>query len=930
MPRISRRGFLGGALIGITNPLAARAEPSASGLRPDQVVTQFFCNGEEQQSGVDAATSALDVIRQLGHTGTKRSCGTGACGACTVLVDGEPQVTCILPATSLEGRSVTTVEGIAVGPAISQYHPVQRAFLAEDALQCGYCTPGFIVEAAAFHDRWRATHGTVEPDRGAIARALSGHLCRCGAYPAIYRAIAAACRGDHDTQRIETPRVDGPAKVTGAAQYTTDIHLDGMLEAHVLRAQVAHGVVRSIQDARALKIDGVKAIYHVTPVGKRIRFVGQELVAVAAVDSASALRALNALVVDVQALPASITVGQAQTEGAPQVYDAPRHQRSAPHAGENPPFPARWEGNVRGPAAMSFLLKPGRARRGLERAKYDGRMVKGQWQTQVQSHTSMEPHAAIAHFRTTGVAGDAVLEVWASTQSCAALAEDLAQRFRLKRDQVVVHCPFIGGAFGAKFGLQPEIMIAVELARAAEAPVKVVLSREEELMVGGTRPGQRLDVALSTDLRGDLTGLEQLSVNDGGVAIGHASGLVARLMYATPARNLKDFDVVTHTPPAHPFRGPGGPPSFFALEGAADQLAHDSDRDPLGLRQQWDRDPIRARLYDWVGTLPVWRDRGPVNASEGRFRRGVGLATGAWFHLWDPSTQVELEAGSDGIVVRIATQDVGTGTRSLIAEVVASKLGLVRTDIRVELGESSFKHGPAASGSMITSSVVPAAEHATEELIDVLAARASAQGIEGELEVTGIRPVGGKLVPWRELLKGQPPVWTIGRRRADFKPALLPFAVGGAKTGRVNSAVAQVSEVEVDMVLGRVRVREVWIGIAAGRIFTPVLARSQVEGAVVQGISYTLFEERRLDPRTGHLLTHSLDDYQIAGIGDIPEINVHFEDSGFDHVRGGGIGLGELGTVAVAASIANGVFHATGVRPQTLPLRPQTMLGLLQ
>ena len=949
MPRISRRGFLGGALVGIATPLPAAAQDpsndapeSAAGGEPpvalpapetpearDRVTTRFFCNGEERQLPVLAETSALDVIRGLGWTGAKLSCGGGACGACTVLVDGEPRVTCLLPATALEGRSITTVEAVAVGPAISQMHPVQRAFLAEDALQCGYCTPGFIVEAVAFHDRWRATHGATEPDRGAIARALSGHLCRCGAYPAIYRAVAAACRGDHDAQRITVPRVDGPEKVTGQARYATDVRLEGMLVARVLRSAIAHGVLHEVNLDAARALPGVKAIYRVLPDGGRIRFVGQELVAVAAESEVAARRAVDLIALRVEELPAAITTEQARKPNAPLVYDPPPKLRDAPAAGEVPGGPARWEGNVRGPASSSWLMQPGRARRANEKA--EERTVRGQWRTAVQAHTCLEPHAAVAWFRSTGASGlgDAVLEVWASTQSCMALAEDLAQRFKLKRDQVVVHCPFVGGAFGAKAGLQMETLMAVELAREAGVPVQVVLDREDELMVGGNRPAQQIDLAIGASEAGELVGIEHQSVNSSGVAVGHASGFVTRLIYDTSAKDLDDFDVVTHTPPAMPFRGPGGPPTFFALEGAIDQLAHNQKKDPLALRRAWDDHLGRNKLYDWAESLPIWRDRSAVGAAEGRFRRGVGLAAGAWFHLWDPGTQVEIEAGPEGIVARVATQDVGTGTKSLVAEAIAGKLGLLRTNVEVQLGDSRFKHGPASSGSKVASSVAPAAEHAAEELVNVLVERAAAQGIEGQVEARGIRPVGGTLVPWRDFLVGQPPVWTVGRRRRDTKPALLPIALGDTKIGRVNSAVVNVMEVEVDTRLGRVRVLNAWVGIGAGRIVTPTLARSQIEGGVIQGISYALFEERRLDEATGQLLTHGLDDYRIAGIGDAPEVHVHFEPSGFEHVRGGAVGLGEVSTVSVAASIANAVFHATGVRPYDLPLNPGRLVGLL-
>ncbi|MEU5149224.1 2Fe-2S iron-sulfur cluster-binding protein [Streptomyces yangpuensis] len=212
---------------------------------------EFEVNGARRTVDVDGDPAAVDVVRdRLGLTGTKLVCAGGVCGACTIQVDGEPRVSCLTPAARLAGRRVTTVEGLSG-------HPVARAFAAEDALQCGYCTPGFVVEAAAFVERWRALHGTARPGRDQIAEALAGHLCRCGAYEGIFRAVAAACAGDHDTAptgsapdgagAAAVPRVEAPEKTDGSARYTTDLHPDGLLEGVIIRSPHAHAHVRSLE-----------------------------------------------------------------------------------------------------------------------------------------------------------------------------------------------------------------------------------------------------------------------------------------------------------------------------------------------------------------------------------------------------------------------------------------------------------------------------------------------------------------------------------------------------------------------------------------------------------------------------------------------------------------------------------------------------------
>ncbi|MFC3995864.1 molybdopterin-dependent oxidoreductase [Nocardiopsis sediminis] len=856
---------------------------------------EFSVNGSATEVAADPDAPAIDLVRdELGLTGAKRACGAGVCGACTVLVDGAPTASCLLPSSALEGRAVTTVEGLG------GTHPVQRAFAAHDALQCGYCTPGFVVEAAAFVDAWRAANGDTAPGRAEIADAMAGHLCRCGAYEGIYSAVAAACAGEHDAEpAAPPPRAEAMDKVTGRARYTTDVQIEGCWEAVLVRSSRAHAVVGAIDAGEAPHVE-------LLPGDRTVRYVGQPVLAVAAPTREKARAAADQVSVDYRDLPTVLDPDAARAEDAPVVYPTPNERKTAPTSSEGLSLPGRWKGNLRGPAGGS--LRPGTAVRRIAAAAGDAdpRLVLGEFSTAVQVHTPMEPHACVARWD-----ADGDLHLHVSTQVVAAIADAAASRWKLDRSRVHVTAEHVGGGFGAKGTLSTETVAAVELARLSGAPVRVVFDRAEELTDAGNRPGSRTRLAMLADADGDLAALTIDAYGEGGVSVGSAVALHGNLMYGTAPRRMRDYDVVTNHPPGAPFRGPGGPPLSWALEQAVDDMATRLDEDPVALRRRWDGNPKRRALYDWAAALPAWRDR-PRGARTGRYRRGVGVAASNWLYLLDSGTEVELSVEDGVVVARTATQDIGTGARSVIAGVLRDELGLPHDRIRVETGSGDAAHGPGSTGSRTTASVAPAAAEAARLLRKELGSR------------TPSAPASGALPP--ETLDTAAGVRVTGRRRRDRRGYVTPFAMGDVTIGRGFSGAVHIMEVEVDTLLGTVRATRCWAGISAGRIYAERLARNQVEGAIVQGVGYALFEQRVTDPATGTVLTDNLEDYRIPGIGDTPEIEVHFHHEGWEHVPGGGVGLGEVATVGVAAAIGNAVRDATGWRPRHLPIRPDRLL----
>src|SRR6267142_1119012 len=291
-------------------------------------------NGRIEPLPDDPDARLVDVVRgALNLTGTER-----VCGACTVLVDGVPVVSCLMPARTAADKSVTTVEGIGAG----RLHPVQKAFMAHDALQCGFCTPGFIVEAAAFHDNWRATGGTATPSREEIGAALSGHLCRCGAYDGIFQAVAEACAGQFDGDDIVSPRIEAREKVTGAAKYTVDIRHDGQLEGVILRSQFAHARIVELDLAPARAISGVSAAISLLGDDRTVRYVGEPVAAVAAKDRDTAVKAIAAIRITSERLPAVIGLDAARKPDAPVVFEKSNRKRAG-NVSEGTAAPASWK-----------------------------------------------------------------------------------------------------------------------------------------------------------------------------------------------------------------------------------------------------------------------------------------------------------------------------------------------------------------------------------------------------------------------------------------------------------------------------------------------------------------------------------------------------------------------------------------------------------
>lgn len=705
------------------------------------------------------------------------------------------------------------------------------------------------------------------------------------------------------------PRSDGREKLTGAARYTTDVRLPGMLYAEVRRSPHPAATVRRIDSTRARKMPGVRAIQVIAKEGEALRFEGQEIVAVAADTIHQARDAARAIEIELQPLPHAVDLESALKPGAPRVH--------AEGSGS---------GNVRGPVRGRFG-DSGDVKAAFAKAPASVDLT---FRTQVQTHSCLEPHGAVV--RATPEGG---FEVWTSTQSIASVVSDLSEVFSVPASKVRVHCEFLGGGFGSKFGAGRYTLIAAELARASKRPVRLILDRRAEHLAGGNRPSSRQRVRLAADTRGKLQVIWLENHGSPGVGSGAGAGAFYGAIYDAPNRSLTDFDVATNTGASAPFRAPGHPQACFALEGAVDALAEKLKIDPIELRLANDTHPTRRAQWKIARERFGWdalRKKGP--RADGTLRYGVGAASSVWYNIVEQKVGATVEINKDGSVVLLSgVQDIGGGIRTVIAQVVAEVLGLPTAAIETRIGDSALPLGPGSGGSKTTASLTPAVHQAAERVRAKLAELVSKKR---GVPVSDVRFAGGRVTAGAESLSFQQAAALIqsgklaghGERGPDLSGIDGATEPALRKLGSLISGV-QLAEVAVDLATGIVRVLRVLAVQDCGRVMNPLTARSQVNGGVVQGVSYALHEERVLDPFTGRMLNANLESYRITGVKDLPAIEVIFTEVLSGKSSTGAMGLGEPATVPTAAAIANAVAHATGVRMLELPLTPERVLAAL-
>jgi xanthine dehydrogenase YagR molybdenum-binding subunit len=679
----------------------------------------------------------------------------------------------------------------------------------------------------------------------------------------------------------DAPRQDGPLRGRGEARYTADIKLPGMLHAAVLRSPHAHARVRRIDLAPALALPGVRATIgpgEANGLEEEAGWAGAPVAAVAADTFAQARAAVEAVDVEWEELEV--------------VLD---------------PEDAVRRGLVTGEARRS-------ERGDVDRAFAEADVVvEGTYRTQTVLHNSLETHQAICEWQ-----GD-TLHVYISTQYVWGIRQEVAETLGMPEDKVRVVCEFMGGGFGAKNSPDTHTYVAAELAKRTGRPVRCALTRHEEHTSAGNRNStiQRLRAAARSD--GTILALEGEFTNSVGWS-GWSSPTEGPMRALYACENVR---TVTHaaklnTPPMKAFRAPGFAEGTFGLECLIEDLAARLEIDPLELRrsnyaESNEGTPYSSKNLEECYRLaePHWERRHEVRASsDSVWKRGVGMASQIWYGGGGPPSYAWVRLGSDGrATVITAMQDIGTGTRTAMAQIAAEELRLPLDKVEVVLGDSA--RGPYASisaGSSTTPSMGPAVRAAAADAREQVEDIAEQRGLPKD---TPVEEVVGLLEEAQILGKG-------ARGPNPTGMSVLTFGV-------------HVVEVAVDVETGEVRVERVAAIHDVGRIVNPLGASSQVEGGVIQGIGHTLSEERLLDPETGRVLTTSLDAYRMPTIADVPEIVCEFVDKPDEHLTNlGSKGLGEPPIVPIAAAIANAIRDATGAEVHELPISREEMLRALR
>jgi 4-hydroxybenzoyl-CoA reductase subunit alpha len=916
---------------------------------------ELTVNGDEHTVPVSAGTRLTEVLREhLGLTGTKVACGVGDCGACTVLLDGEPVNACLLLALEAEGHEITTIEGLANR---GELHPLQRAFIHEGAIQCGFCSPAMVLSGKALIDR------NPDPDEVEIREALAGTLCRCTGYTKIVRAIrhwrdyAEPATGSAQDDTVPAvvgarlPRIDAQDKITGRAQYADDIRLPNMLYGRILTSPLPHARIKRIDTSKAESLSGVKAVltgkdvtdtmYGISPprydefvlAKEKVCHVGDEVAAVAAVDEATCNRALELIEVEYEELPAVFDPFEAMQDGAPLILE-------------------RFKNNISTRVDWDF----GNVDQGFEEADL---VLEDRFEGNRTYQSPMEPHCAVAEWGSQGR-----LTVHTSTQVVHYVRHQLARLLELPEGDIRVIGTPCGGGFGGKAGINPLEILSALLAKRTGRPVKMRYTRSDMFHHGRGRHKQYIELKMGMKKDGTITAVEQRCVLDGGayssfgiVAVYYAGAMIPTL-YKIPNYKYDGFRVNTNLPACGAMRGHGCPHPRFAFESLLTDLSKALALDPIAVRIKNAMEPESRTINDLdIGSCELKaciervRERSGWDQKKGKlpYGRGIGIGcggfvSGAGYPIYRskfPHSNATVKVSEDGHAVILYTgeTDIGQGSMTVLAQIAAEALGITYDRIKVVCADSDATPlGFGSYSSRVTLMGGNACKMAGDDIRQQMLAIASRMlELPGEdLEIRGNRVYPktspDRQLPWHEVaarcFSENGPL--VGR--GHYSP---PEGLGGkfkgaaVGTSPAYSFAACVAEVEVDTETGRVEVVRFTDAHDVGKPINPLAVEGQAEGAIAMMLGETLLEEVVFNEK-GEILNPNLHDYLLPTAQDVPPIDSGTVESYEPRGPFGAKEVGEGATLPVIGAIANAIEDAIGVRIKSLPITAEKVLAALR
>ncbi len=773
---------------------------------------------------------------------------------------------------------------------------------------------------------------------------------------------------DHATQPLigkRISRIDGPAKSSGRAKYTYDYNPDGLLIGRIVRCPYAHAQIKSIDTSAAEKLAGVKAIEVIQKPGTEIFWAGDEIVGVAAVDETTADDAVRAIKVEYEVLPHFVSDAEPPKNIVPaagplsqedfdsleenqvpdeEVIAAIKH-RGISFKPEEKDFKAmEGEGidaNVIAALRAAKILPPsnekspykrtGQQKQGDPDKAFASAAVthQGLYGLPCIVHCCLETHGSVSEW-----AGGNDLTVHISTQNLSGIAAQMAEPLNTPASNIHVLQQNIGGGFGSKFAADRWDIVAARLSKSAGGkPVKMMLTREEEFEVAGMRPSAYARVKIAADKNGKLVAWQSNSWGTGGMGGGGTPPIP--YIFEIPSQRKQHTAIATNQGSARAWRAPNHPQAAIITMSPFEDLAAKLKMDPADmLRANMDILGPRAKVYaeelqiaeELMGWKQRWHPRG--DKTPGPVKHGLGLS----IHTWGGrghNSDCDLSINPDGSVdIKLGSQDLGTGTRTVLAIVVADTLGIPLEQVAVMIGDNHYPPSGGSGGSTTVGGVSSSSRRAAVDVRDQLfakvapALKAQPEELEAANGTVRVKSDTSRSLSWKEACAkiGAVPLTVRGKNPDRSKPPdLTNSGVGGV----------EMADVSVDIETGIVRVNKMVAVQDCGYIIDLKTAESQVKGALIMGISYALYEQKVLDPVTGRVLNPNMEFYRIAGLSDIGELVVHMM-TGPAYDDRGVIGLGEPPVISPGAAISNAVANAIGVRVPFLPLTPDRVLTALE